>query len=1065
MLRKLLRDLASRFHSKPTSKSCRRLTRAFRPRLELLEERELPAITLSGMTTFAVGSLPYGVATADLNGDGKSDLIQAKNGAGVISVLLNTTTSFATAPTFSAQQTFSIGSGAYFVAVGDVNNDGKLDLAVINNNSGDISVLLNITASGSTTASFSPHQTFTVGTQPVSVAFADINSDGKVDLVASNYISSSISVLLNTTVVGATTAAFSAQQTFTAGTNPYASVAVGDVNGDGRVDLVVANYGTNNVSVLLNTTVPGAAVVTLAGTNITVGSGPAYSVLTDLNGDGKLDMAVSNWNLSSGTTISVFLNSTAAGAGTPSFSAQQTFSVSSGAFGIAAGDFDGDGRPDLAVNNTASNTLSVLRNTTTNGAASASFAPQQTFTSGTNPFYLAAADFNNDGRTDIAVASYGSSSIGVFLNTTAFAGQATFAAGGGPVGVAIGDFNGDGRPDLVTANNSGNNVSVLLNTAISGTVPSYSPQQTFFSGTNPQDIAVGDLNGDGRPDLAIANANSNSVAVLLNTTPTGASTVSFALQPGYAVGSIPVSIALADFNGDGRLDVVASNSNSSSVSVLLNNTPVGASGILFASQQTFSVGTTPEELAVGDVNGDGRPDIAVVSFNNNTVSVLLNTTSTGATVPTFATPQTFGVGSTPFGVAFADFNGDGRPDIAVSNYTSSNISVLLNTTTRAATTPTFGTATNFAVGTNPTTVAVGDLDGDGRPDIVVANQVSGTASVLLNTMSYLAITPTFAAQQTQATGTLSRGTAVADLNNDGRNDIAIANEVTNTVSIIRGLSTGAVAANNVVATYFNAPGLWQYNRAAKSLTQLNPNPVGLFATDSCGNVVVQFTNVPGIYLYRPGAALVQINTIQATALTMNASGLIVAAFAGLGIFEYRLSIAGLNLASWRQLSTATPTVIAVDQYGNVAASLPGGGLTGINFYRQFNNTWAQLTPSTATLLVIDNLNNITGSFANYGVLQYRQSAGWLTLNGYQASSLVVAGDNKLLIGFDGFGIFAYNPSSSFRGLNVLSSAKVAIDPWGNAYCAFTGLGLWYFDPISGWKLLKSTPDASALFAA
>src|SRR5262249_31019154 len=158
-------------------------------------------------------------------------------------------------------------------------------------------------------------------------------------------------------------------------------------------------------------------------------------------------------------------------------------------------------------------------------------------------------------------------------------------------------------PDLAVANTVSNTVSVLLNTTAAGaTTPSFSPQQTFATGSGPSFVALGDLNGDGRPDLAVANGD-DTAGVLLNTTAAGATTPSFAAQQAFAVGSNPYSLAVADLNGDGRPDLAVANKNSNTVSVLVNSTAPGATLPSFAPQQTYATGTRPVPVVVGDLNG------------------------------------------------------------------------------------------------------------------------------------------------------------------------------------------------------------------------------------------------------------------------------------------------------------------------------------------------------------------------------------------------------------------------------------------------------------------------------
>jgi hypothetical protein len=491
-------------------------------------------------------------------------------------------------------------------------------------------------------------------------------------------------VLLNTTAPGAATPSFAAQQTFDVGDTPI-SVAIGDLNGDGKPDLAVANQNSNTVSVLLNATAPGAATPSFA-TEQTFATGdyPRSVTVGDFNGDGRPDLVLPDQNAN---TVSVLLNTLAPIATTPGFAVQQSFTAGGVPGSAAMGDLNGDGRPDLAVANAGSNTVSVLLNTTAPGAAMPNFAAQQTFATGANPLSVAMRDLNGDGRPDLAVADGDDDTVSVLLNTTApgattpsFTAHETFATGGGPDSVAIGDLNGDGRPDLVVANSISTTLSVLLNTTAPGAAtPSFAAQQTFATGSVPVSVAMGDLNGDGRPDLAVANAFSNTVSVLLNTTAPGATTPSFATQQTFAAGANPQSVAVRDLNGDVRPDLVVANRGSNTVSVLLNTTAPGATTPTFAAQQSFAAGAGACAVAVGDLNSDGRPDLAVANVNANTVSVLLNTTAPGATTPSFSAQQIFASDMEPRSAALGDFNGDGRPDLAIANENSGTVSVLLNT--------------------------------------------------------------------------------------------------------------------------------------------------------------------------------------------------------------------------------------------------------------------------------------------------------------------------------------------------------------------------------------------------
>jgi hypothetical protein len=385
-----------------------------------------------------------------------------------------------------------------------------------------------------------------------------------------------------------------------------------------------------------------------------------------------------------------------------------------------------------------------------------------------------------------------------------------FGAGSMPTSVAARDLNGDGRPDLVIANRGSSGgadgISVLLNSTPSGaTTPSFTGPTGFAAGSTPTAVALGDLNGDGMPDVAVANIA--GVSVLLNTITSGASTPSFALATSFAAGSSPSDVVLADFNLDGKPDLAVT--NSSGASVLLNTTAPGAVSPSFTAASAFGAGSAPTALVAGDLNGDGKPDLAVA--NSEGVAVLLNTTAAGAVTPSFTVASTFGAGAGPRAVATADFNGDGKPDLAVVG--SNGVSILLNTTPAGAVTPSFTSASTFAAGAGPTSAAAVDLNGDGRPDLVVT--YSGGASVLLNTTSPGAGTASFAPPVSFAAGSAPTSVAVSDINGDFAPDLAVA---------------GGTGVSVLLNTTFAPPASGGAGTTTSTAASVSSTPAGLPAT-------------------------------------------------------------------------------------------------------------------------------------------------------------------------------------------------------------------------------------------
>ncbi|MGW6412828.1 FG-GAP repeat domain-containing protein [Streptomyces vinaceus] len=342
-------------------------------------------------------------------------------------------------------------------------------------------------------------------------------------------------------------------------------------------------------------------------------------------------------------------------------------------------------------------------------------------------------------------------------------GPATIYAAGGPsFSVAVGDLNGDGRPDLTTVNDSlAGTVSVLLGNG-DGT---FNPATTYpTGGGRARSVAVGDLNGDSKPDLTTATS-SGTVSVLL-----GNGDGTFSPPASYPTGSFPVSGALGDVNGDNKLDFITANGSANSVSVLLGN---GDSTFNPAATYPIGTGTRPNSVVVGDLNGDNKPDLTTANFNGTSVSVLL-----GNGDGTFNPPASYPTGGSSVSVVVGDLNGDNKPDLTTANQGNNNVSVLLGngdgTFNPAASYPTDGT------GTSPRAVAVGDLNGDNKPDLTTANGNLNSVSVLLGngdgTFSPATAYPT--------NGSIAASVVVRDFNGDGRPDLATANQGSSNVSVL-----------------------------------------------------------------------------------------------------------------------------------------------------------------------------------------------------------------------------------------------------------------------------------------
>ncbi len=346
--------------------------------------------------------------------------------------------------------------------------------------------------------------------------------------------------------------------------------------------------------------------------------------------------------------------------------------------------------------------------------------------------------------------------------------------GADPVAVAAGDLNGDGKPDLVVANKSDDTISVLLGEG--GGV--FAPAVQYPVGLLPSSIAIGDLDGDGIPDLVVTNELSNDVSVFR-----GAGNGSFTFAGNSPVGLSPSSVAIADLDGDGIPDLVVTNAGSDTVSILH-----GRVGGTLAPAVELPVGAAPASVAVGDLNGDGIPDLAVANEDSNNVSILL-----GKEGGAFQSAADLAVGEGPRSIAIGALEEDNGPDLVTANSGSDNVSIL-----GGHGNGTFAPAVDYAVGEEPLSVAVADLNGDPVPDLVVANAGAGSVSVLHGDLT--GSRGTF--DRVTETAVAGRPTAVAaaDLNGDAVPDLAVVNSTGDAVQVL------VAKPNPEITWHLNHPG-------------------------------------------------------------------------------------------------------------------------------------------------------------------------------------------------------------------------------------------------------------------
>jgi FG-GAP-like repeat/Abnormal spindle-like microcephaly-assoc'd, ASPM-SPD-2-Hydin len=632
----------------------------------------------------------------------------------------------------------------------------------------------------------------------LSVAVADFDGDAKEDIAVTSAGCNTCGVSI---VRGNGDGTFQAPL-FTANLGGPYYVAAGDFNGDGKQDLAVIGFVPTNLNV--------AAVFVLLGngdgtftlkTTITGISSPQAVMLGDFNGDGKLDMAVTDRTTNS---VSVFLG---IGDGTMQAPINTSGLGIGAATYLAAADFNKDNKLDLVLadaNNNGGGHIVVLL-----GNGDGHFQAARSFATTGGGWDVAVGDFNGDGIPDIAATTALAQTVDIFLGKGDgnFQPAVSFSAGllgGNTQNLAVGDFNKDGKLDLITSINGGFNAGSSVSVLLGNGDGTFSSPLLLAANQAPGQLAVVDFNGDGNPDWIAGSTTGQQMTLAL-----GNGNGTFQAGVNYALGAGPF-VALADFNKDGKLDVVAVDRSSNDVRVLLGRGDgTFQPGIITPVSGAFS------GIAAGDFNNDGNQDVVVSDSTGGAprnVIVLL-----GKGDGTFAAPARFTTGGSGEGLILAeDFNGDGKLDIAVVNQSDNTVSILLGNGDGTFQAPkiTPGLATDGFLGA----MAAGDLNGDGKLDLVVPDYVgsaSAQVAILLGKGDGTFQAPTFLTSNGGSTWPV-----VADFNQDGKLDLAVANQF-GTIDIFLGNGNGT----------FNAPLVLSDVQLVGGCCMLSPIPIALAAAD------------------------------------------------------------------------------------------------------------------------------------------------------------------------------------------------------------------------------------------
>jgi hypothetical protein len=1049
---------------------------------------------------FVTEAESIGVSIGDLDGDGKPELAVANYGGGVgntISIFHNTSSSGSiNSSSFASKVDFTVGYSPYNVSIGDLDGDGKPDLIVANTNADNISVLRNTASRGSINSrSFDAKVDFTTGSSsspyPYGLTIGDLDGDEKPDLVVANFADGNISVLRNTASSGSiTSSSFASRVNFVVGfTNPY-SVSIGDLDGDGKPDLVVPSFGF--LHMFRNTASTGSITNSSFASRLDIPTSayPASIKIGDLDGDGKPDLVASDlsgsgdifvihnyqtpstapptitppaslsvcspstltltasgcagtvtWSQGAATGTSLTLSAV----GTYSITATCTVAGVTSAASTAVTGLEIKAKPNAptitpptslsvftpsTLTLTASGcagtvtwsqgaatgtsltlstlgTYSITATCTVNGCISdastavtgleiivpspptiSSFSPTSgiigtTVTiTGTNFNATANQNIVFFGATKATVTAASTTSLTVTVPTgatyqaisvlnlgttlmansatpfrvtfaggaisaTSFAPNVTFNNGDASFSTSIGDLDGDGKPDLVVTNFFGsNNISVFRNISSSGSISSssFESKVNFTTGYYPIDVSIGDLDGDGKPDLVVANydigsSGNSSISILRNTASSGIiNSSSFASKVDLITTSIPAGTAIGDLDGDGKPDLAVANYGGTTISIFHNTSSSGSiTSSSFASKVDFTVGNAPFGLSIGDLDGDGKPDLVVSNSAADNISVLRNTASSGSiNSSSFASKVDFTTGSSsfsnPYFMTIGDLDGDNKPDLVVANFQDFNFSVFRNTASSGSiTSSSFASRVNFDVGSSIYGVSIGDLDGDGKPDLV-APSLGGYFSVFRNTASSGSITNSSFANRVDITRSAqSADIKIGDLDGDGKPDLVAGDQAGFSIAVIRNGQTPSTAPPTITPP--------------ASLSVCSPSTLMLTASGCAGTVTWSQGAATGTSL-----TLSAVGTYSITATCTVAGSTSVASTA----------VTGLEIKAPVSVTAASQTNISCNGGSNGAASIntPTGGAGGYTY------SWSPSggTATTATGLSVGTYTvTVTGA--------------------------------------------------------------------------------------------------------
>lgn len=660
-------------------------------------------------------------------------------------------------PDFLTAQRYPTGAAPLSVRTADFNGDGKQDIVTANRDANSISVIL----SGDDPA-FALHTDYAAGTAPTSLVVANLIGSAAPDILCVNNTSANLSLFQGN---GDGTFAPAVSLGLLSTSAPI-DAAAGDLDGDGDNEIVTADSGTNSISIFKNNGAGFDAVPVI----LPVGNFPRAVLLVDLNKDGKLDIVVVNRN---SDTVSVLL------ANAVGFAAAVAVPTGENPRQAEPIDVDGDSDVDLVVTNPTGKSISILIN---NGAGD--FSAGATINLDALPSRCDSGDFNGDGKTDLAMVMFstvegnpalGQTTVLYGNGTGGFPTMRSYGLGGAAQDLVVADMNGDARPDIVAADAGGNNATILAGRAGGA----FASDERISTGQQPREVAPGDLDKDGDLDLVVISQTDKKVRTYKNDGAGG-----FSLGSEIILEGTPRGVAVGLLNADDIPDVAVSQiTGTDGVRIF----PGKGDATLLATGATIAMaGRDPRSLAIGDVNKDGKRDIVTGDSNKDQISVLL-----GDGAGAFAAPTSFDCGNFPMNVNLLDTNADGNLDVVFlsRNDPDSTTDQAEPRVVRVLGkgNGTFDTTTilRVATGADPRDLTLGDISGDGLPDAVVASASLNNAYTHI-IGSNGAIQPGTA----RRTGTGPRAALLPDIGANNKRDIVTING-DNTFTVITNFGSNA----------------------------------------------------------------------------------------------------------------------------------------------------------------------------------------------------------------------------------------------------------------------------------